>query len=69
MLDGSAIQKGFEALSDSAPPLQEGRSLSDLVGGVRRQSWLDNQGRYFTLTAPTGGGQIRPLQRRLPYPR
>ena len=55
ILDGSVIQEEFEALSDPTPPLLKGRSLSVMVGGVWRQSWVDNQGGYFNFTAQTDG--------------
>ena len=51
ILDGAVIQEDFEALTGSPPPLLKGRSLSMLAGGTWRQSWVDNQGGYFTFTA------------------
>ena len=55
ILDGAVIQEDFEALTGSPPPMLKGRSLSMLAGGVWRQSWVDNQGGYFTFTAQVDG--------------
>lgn len=55
ILDGAAIQEDFEALTGSPPPMLKGRSLSMLAGGIWRQSWVDNQGGYFTFTAQVEG--------------
>ena len=55
ILDGAVIQEDFEALAGLPPPLLKGRSLSVLAGGVWRQSWVDNQGGYYSFTAQVEG--------------
>ncbi len=55
ILDGAAIQEEFEALTGSPPPMLKGRSLSIPINGLWRQSWVDNQGGYFTFTAQVDG--------------
>ncbi len=56
ILDGAVIEENFEGLSGPTPRLK-GRSVSVLHTGskVWKQTWVDSQGSYISLTAQTDG--------------
>ncbi|WP_161974421.1 hypothetical protein [Piscinibacter terrae] len=57
ILDGKVLEENFEETPDGTSPPLKGRSLSVLhqLLGQWRQSWVDNQGGYFSFTGLAEG--------------
>ena len=57
ILDGKVVEEQFEAEGTPQAPGLKGRSLSVLHkgSGAWKQSWADNQGGFYTLTARVDG--------------
>ena len=57
ILDGTVLEEHFEGNGSAKAPGLKGKSLSVLQKGTKvwKQTWADNQGGYFTLTAQTDG--------------
>jgi len=57
LMDGAVIEENFEEAADAPPPRLIGKSVTvqEKSSGKWRQSWVDNQGGYFSFTASVDG--------------